>query len=144
MFLSVHCAEDVPFIDMEEARRLAEGTFLGLYRVEQQRKACAVWPRGEVPAGFTEPVRSEAPILILSGYRDPVTPPRWGEHVLPHLPNARHVVLRQGFHAGMGECERTLMNRFLAEGSAAGLDASCADQMPKTPFVLPGDAIPVD
>ena len=144
MFMSVHCAEDVPFIDDGEARRLAEGTFLGTYRIEQQRQACAVWPRGPVPAGFTDPVRSDAPVLILSGYRDPVTPPKWGEHVLPHLPNARHVVLRQGFHAGIDECERELMNRFLAAGSGAGLDASCAEQMPKTPFVMPGDDLPVD
>jgi pimeloyl-ACP methyl ester carboxylesterase len=144
MFLSVHCSEDDPFIDLAEARRLAEGTFLGTYRLEQQRAACAVWPRGELPEGFTDPVRSEAPVLILSGYRDPVTPPRWGEHVLPHLPNARHVVLRQGFHAGMGDCERALMNRFLAEGTAAGLDAACAEEMPKTPFVMPDDELPVD
>jgi pimeloyl-ACP methyl ester carboxylesterase len=144
MFLSVHCSEDDPFIDMAEARRLAEGTFLGTYRLEQQRAACAVWPRGELPDGYTDPVRSEAPVLILSGYRDPVTPPRWGEHVLPHLPNGRHVVLRQGFHAGMGDCERALMNRFLAEGTAAGLDAACAEEMPKTPFVMPDDELPVD
>lgn len=144
MFMSVTCAEDVPFIDPEEARRLAEGTFLGPYRVEQQREACAVWPRGEVPEGFTDPVRSEAPVLILSGYRDPVTPPKWGESVAAHLPNGRHVVLRHGFHAGMGECEGGLMNRFLIEGSAAGLDASCAERDPEDPWLMPDEEIPVE
>lgn len=143
MYSSVTCSEDVPFIDPEEARRLAEGTFLGLYRVEQQREACAVWPRGELPEGWTDPVRSRAPVLILSGYRDPVTPPRWGERVVAHLPNGRHVVLRHGFHAGMGECEGGLMNRFVLEGTAAELDASCAEERPEDPWLMPDEEIPV-
>lgn len=141
MFMSVTCAEDVPFIDPEEARRLAEGTFLGTYRVEQQRQACAVWPRGDVPEGWTDPVRSQAPALILSGYRDPVTPPRWGESVAEHLPNGRHVVLRQGFHAGMGACESALMNSFVIAGTVADLDTSCTDEMPESPWVMPGEEI---
>lgn len=144
MFMSITCTEDVPFIDLEEARRLAEGTFLGMYRVEQQRKACEVWPRGVLPVGFADPVRSEAPVLILSGRRDPVTPPRWGERVLAHLPNGRHVVLQEGFHPALIPCERQLMNRFLVAGSAADLDASCAEEMPKTPWVLPGEEIAID
>lgn len=144
MFMSVTCSEDVPFIDLEEARRLAEGTFLGTHRVEQQRQACSVWPRGDVPEGWLDPVRSEAPVLVLSGYRDPVTPPRWGESVAAHLPNGRHVVLRQGFHAGMGQCESGLMNAFLIEGTAKGLDASCAERMPESPWVMPDDEIPVE
>jgi pimeloyl-ACP methyl ester carboxylesterase len=144
LFMSVTCAEDVPFIDLDEARRLAEGTFLGTYRVEQQREACAVWPRGEVPEGWTEPVRAEAPVLILSGYRDPVTPPQWGESVAAHLPNARHVVLRHGFHAGIGGCEGRLMNRFVIEGTAAGLDVSCAERTPENPWIMPDEEIPVE
>ncbi|HEX6199629.1 MAG TPA: alpha/beta hydrolase [Thermoanaerobaculia bacterium] len=144
MFMSVTCAEDVPFIDPAEARRLAEGTFLGTYRVEQQREACAVWPRGEVPEGWTEPVRAEAPVLILSGYRDPVTPPQWGESVAAHLPKARHVVLRHGFHAGIGGCEGRLMNRFVIEGTAAGLDVSCAERAPEAPWLMPDEEIPVE
>jgi len=144
MFMSVTCTEDVPFIDPAEARRLAEGTFLGTYRVDQQQAACAVWPRGEVPEGFTEPVRSDAPVLILSGYRDPVTPPAWGERVAAHLPNGRHVVLRHGFHTGMGACEGALMNRFLIEGTAAGLDTSCAERASEDPWVMPDEEIPIE
>lgn len=144
MFTSVTCSEDVPFIDLDEARRLAEGTFLGTYRVEQQRAACAAWPRGEVPEGWTDPVRSEAPVLILSGYRDPVTPPAWGERVLAHLPNGRHVVLRHGFHAGMGECESGLMNRFVIDGSPAGLDPACAERATEDPWVMPDEEIPIE
>jgi pimeloyl-ACP methyl ester carboxylesterase len=143
-FLSVTCAEDVPFIDPAEAARLAQGTFLGTYRVDRQRAACALWPRGELPPGYLEPVRSDAPVLALSGFRDPVTPPRWAEQVLATLPNGRHVVLRQGFHGEFSPCVRGLLNAFLQRGSAKDLDVACAEEAPPVPFVLPGAPVKVD
>ena len=93
MFLSVLCAEDTPFLDLEEAERAAEETFLDGFMAAQLEEACAVWPRGELPPGYREPVRSEAPVLLLSGELDPVTPPRWGEHAARTLPNSRHLVV---------------------------------------------------
>ena len=134
--LSVTCAEDVPFIDVTEARRRAEGSFLGTDRVDQQVRACAEWPRGELPAGYADPVRSEVPVLLISGERDPVTPPRWGEQVARHLPNARHVVLRGGGHSGRSPCVRELLSGFLARGTAGADDASCARQAPQAAFAL--------
>ena len=40
---------------------------------------CGVWPHGEVPDGFHEPVVSDLPVLLMSGERDPVTPPHYAE-----------------------------------------------------------------
>ena len=48
MYLSVTCAEDLPWIKPGEGERMAANTFLGDYRLRQQREACALWPRGEV------------------------------------------------------------------------------------------------
>lgn len=135
-FLSATCTEDTPFIDPAEAERLAEGTFLGLYRVAQQQAACSVWPRGTLPAGFRQPVTSDVPTLLISGFRDPVTPPKWGEAVLAGLANGRHVVFRQGFHTGGSPCSSAIVEQFIAAGSADGIDVSCADAMTPTPFVL--------
>lgn len=143
-YLSVVCSEDDPLIDPAEARRLAEGTFLGTYRVDQQRRACALWPRGELPEGYAEPVRSDAPVLILSGHRDPVSPPHWGERVASHLPTGRHVVLAGGFHVDAGTCTQELVTRFLATGSAADLDTSCADGEGAMRFVPPDEETAVD
>lgn len=143
-YLSVVCSEDDPRIDPAEARRLAEGTFLGTYRVDQQRRACALWPRGELPEGYAEPVRSEAPVLILSGHRDPVSPPRWGERVASHLPNGRHVVLAGGYHVDAGTCTQELVARFLETGSADDLDTSCADRRPAVRFLMPDEETAVD
>src|SRR5437868_13856936 len=73
MYLSVTCAEDVPFIDHEEAARLNAGNPFGNYRVFQQTRACGMWPRGDVPSDFLEPVRSNVLVLIVFGYLDPFT-----------------------------------------------------------------------
>ncbi|HEX3527651.1 MAG TPA: alpha/beta hydrolase [Thermoanaerobaculia bacterium] len=137
MFLSVTCAEDTPFIDRAEARRLAVGSFLGTYRVDQQLQACAVWPRGALPRGFTDDVRSAAPTLIISGQRDPVAPPVWGEQVARHLPHSKHLVLPQGFHGLPDPCVTRIMNDFIRRGTAEGLDTACAATAQKTPFVMP-------
>ncbi|HWM91850.1 MAG TPA: alpha/beta hydrolase [Thermoanaerobaculia bacterium] len=136
-WLSVTCAEDVPFLDPEEAKRLAQGTFLGTYRVDQQVRACSVWPRGKVPAGFSGEVRSEVPVLLLSGERDPATPPRYGEQVMRGLARAKHVVFPRGAHAGRSPCVRKILGAFLARGSVEGLDASCTSEPQKVAFVLP-------
>src|SRR5262245_28395953 len=98
MYLSVTCAEDVPFIDPEEATRLTAGNPFGNYRVFQQMCACSMWPRGEIPADFREPVSSNASVLIFSGNMDPVTPPKYGEEVASHLPNSRHIIIPEAAH----------------------------------------------
>lgn len=45
MYLSVTCAEDLPFIKDEASRAKLDETFLGDYRYRQMREACAEWKR---------------------------------------------------------------------------------------------------
>ena len=139
MYLSVTCAEDVPFINQEEAAKLTAGNPFGNYRVFQQTRACQVWPRGEIPTDFLEPVRSNAPVLIFSGNMDPVTPPKYGEQVARYLPNSKHVVIPQAGHGVDGLTDPGCIDRiaieFLDKGDAKNLDVSCVDQMAPPPFV---------
>ena len=58
LYLSITCAEDLPWIKAGEGELLASNTFLGDYRLRQQREACALWPRATVPADYSEPTRS--------------------------------------------------------------------------------------
>ena len=92
MHLSVTCAEDVPFIAEAEIEPAIAGTYLRGYRVRQQIAACREWPRGDIPAGFHQPVTSDVPVLLVSGPYDPVTPPPFAEQVAAHLSHATHVV----------------------------------------------------
>jgi pimeloyl-ACP methyl ester carboxylesterase len=138
MYLSVTCAEDVPFIDQDEAARLDAGNPFGNYRVFQQTRACAMWPRGQIPSDFLEPVQSNAPVLIFSGNLDPVTPPRYGEEVARHLPNSRHVIIPEAGHGPFGlsnpGCIDGIAIEFLDKGDAKNLDVSCVERMARPPF----------
>jgi pimeloyl-ACP methyl ester carboxylesterase len=139
MYLSVTCAEDVPFIDQEEAATANTGNPFGNYRVLQQTRACSMWPQGKIPAGYHEPVTSNIPVLIFSGYMDPVTPPELAEEVASHLPNSRHVVIPQAGHGMEGltnvNCVDNLILEFLVKGSAKELDTNCVEQVLSPPFV---------
>jgi len=136
-YLSTTCAEDVPAIAKSEADRLAAGTFLGSYRVDQQRRACEAWPRGEVPRGYAAPVAAAVPALVVSGERDPVTPLRWGEEVVRHLPRGRHLVLAHGAHGLPGPCLAQVFAQFLDRADPQALDIGCVQEIERPPFVLP-------
>lgn len=137
MFLAVTCSEDYPrladgAIDAESA-----STFVGRNIYDVQWKPCEFWPRGEVDDSFYEPIKSDLPILILSGELDPVTPPSWGEHVAQHLPNSRHIIAPGTGHGVMAVgCTMRLIAQFLDEETAANLDASCLDNQARPPFFV--------
>lgn len=129
LYLSVTCAEDLPGIDPGEAARVAAGTFLGDYRYREQRAACGRWVAGAVPDGFHEPVVSDAPVLLLSGVLDPVTPPSTGAEVAARFKNSLNVVVPFGAHGFGGlqgeDCLRRVQSEFVERGTVAGLDTSC-------------------
>jgi pimeloyl-ACP methyl ester carboxylesterase len=138
MYLSVTCAEDVPFIDPAEAATVTAGNPFGDYRVFQQTRACGLWPRGETPADFLQPVHSNAPVLIFSGNMDPVTPAKYGGEVARHLPNSRHVIVAEAGHGVDGlkdpGCIDRIAIEFLEKGDAQNLDVSCIQGMKPPPF----------
>jgi pimeloyl-ACP methyl ester carboxylesterase len=141
MYLSVTCAEDVPWIKLGEGERIAANTFLGDYRVRQQRAACELWPRASIDADYGEPVRSSVPVLIFTGEWDPVTPPSNGEGVARYLTNSLHVVVPHGAHGLWGlegiECLDRLNTEFIEMGSVKGLDASCVKNVKRKGWAVP-------
>ena len=136
------CAEDLPWIKRGEgeSERFSQNTFLGDYRYQQQREACALWPRAKVEADYFKPVRSDVPVLILTGEWDPVTPPANGDFVARTMPNSVHVVVPHGAH-GLGgldglDCIERLTTEFVERGDAKGLDTSCVKNIKRRGFAL--------
>lgn len=135
MFLSVVCAEDLPFLTEAEAAAASEGTVFGAFMVRAMQEACRVWPRGELPPGYRDPVVSDAPVLILSGALDPVTPPRWGEHAARTLSGSRHLVVPGAAHGALGAgCAPRLVAEFLDTADPGVLDASCLEGIGRPAF----------
>jgi pimeloyl-ACP methyl ester carboxylesterase len=138
MFLCVTCTETIPYIDYSEARAMAQGTFMGTYRLEQQKNACDWWVRGEHPDDFHQMYVMEIPTVILSGEIDPVTPPQYGEEFASYLPNSLHVVIPNAAHEFRTVWEDgfdDVVSQFISQGSVDGLDVNCVDQHVRPPFV---------
>lgn len=131
MELSVICTEDAPFL---EPRPEDAGTLLGDQLTTLVEAQCAVWPRGGLPAEFKHAVASNKPVLLLSGERDPVTPPRYGDQVVRTLPKGRHLVLKEQGHTVLGRgCMPRLLRRFIDKADALALEASCLDSLGAMP-----------
>ena len=131
-FLSISCSGDVRWIDPATIPAATANTFIGDYRVRRQLAACRNWapgraPRVKVPA-------AGVPVLIITGDRDPVTPPRWARLLQSQLPRARTIVLANNGHTEPSDCALALETGFFDAGSFDHLDGSCAKVIPRPPF----------
>jgi hypothetical protein len=61
-------------------------------------EACDAWQVPNLGDGFREPPRSDVPVLMFSADLDTKTPLQQAQRLLPHLGNARHVVLLNAGH----------------------------------------------
>ncbi len=140
LYLSITCAEDLAWVKDNENDAAAEKTFLGNYRLRQQKEACSLWPLSEIRKDYSTPTRSAVPILIISGQWDPVTPSEYGDTAAKHLENSLHVVVPSGGHGYGGleglECISTLATNFINSGSVKGLDSRCFSSIHRKGFVL--------
>lgn len=140
MYLSVTCAEDLPWIKPGVGERNGVNTFLGDYRLRQQREDCDLWPRGEIPKDYAATTRSNVPVLILTGQWDPVTPPLYGDRLSKTLPNSLHVIVPSGGHGFNGleglDCIDRITTDFINRGSTRDLDVSCVKGIHRTGFLL--------
>lgn len=137
MFFSVICAEDLPWFDAEEQRSRALGSFLGESLAKHWARVCEFWPQGSVAETYHDPVRSDVPVLVLSGSLDPVTPPRWGDRLAEGLTSMHHAVVPGAGHGTSADgCVPSLIADFIRAGSADDLDSACVNSMQRPPFFV--------
>jgi pimeloyl-ACP methyl ester carboxylesterase len=133
VYLTIVCSEAEPRIP-RDSTSLTSGTFLGAYRVEQERAACANWPRYPVPDAFYAAPPTGVPILVLSGAMDHVTAPDWAHAfcadrkgcTLVSIPGLGHGPFDLGRWQG-GECFDRLAAAFLLDPTH--VDATCVAGM---------------
>ena len=80
------------------------------------------------------PRDSGVPILVVTGDRDPVTPPRWAEALARDASRVRTVVLANNGHVDPSQCALDLEVKFIDAGSFDRLDDACAKALPNPPF----------
>lgn len=133
--LSVTCAEDIPFITDQEIERTSTGTFQGDTRVRAQQRACQIWNVHTASPDFATPVRSTAPILMMSSAEDPATPPQYGHAALRYLPNARQIVIPFASHEDAIDCADDLIVQFIRTHTANRLGPTqCTTTTHRPPF----------
>jgi pimeloyl-ACP methyl ester carboxylesterase len=105
--LSVWCAEEMPF---EDAARVDDqpSPAWGLAGIDERAASpalCKVWDVPPAASVESRPVKSTAPVLVLSGEFDPDTPPSWARLLQTSLAHARVVVMPGQSHgAGFNRC----------------------------------------
>jgi pimeloyl-ACP methyl ester carboxylesterase len=134
MYMTITCSEGVPFITEAEIREQARGTFVGERRVRAHQEACREWVRGNVPASFTEPVRSSVPLLMFSGEADGSTPQWLGEGAVKYLANGRQIEVKHYGHQVDSPCMWKVLDQFIRTASVRDLDTSCVADIHRPPF----------
>jgi pimeloyl-ACP methyl ester carboxylesterase len=121
--LSVMCSEDYPFMDVSADY---SHTLMGNLMLEIVDLQCKLWPHGEIPEGFHQAVVSDVPVLLMSGERDPVTPPIYAAQTAESFPNSLNLVARGQAHSVMkNTCLRDITTEFIEKGSVENLDIAC-------------------
>jgi len=132
LHLAVVCAEDVP--RMTPALMKEDAALLTRALAERMPAMCETMNVPAVP--YATPARIEAPVLLLSGALDPVTPPRRAESAARYMTHARHLVVENAGH-GVSQlgCAPRLLREFL-DAPGATLDAKCLTEIPAPTFQL--------
>lgn len=125
MHFSVLCAEDISRVSRQDIAEQTEGTFLGDYLIGGYKNVCDIWPHAKLAPDFFQPVVSDVPALLLSGKRDPVTPPSGADAVGRHLSNSLHITITDAGHGVGGRCVNDIEVEFIQAGTLKDLDTSC-------------------
>ena len=143
MYYSVICAEDADFSDEELTISGVRPYFAARFDDEIQgyRDACDIWQVDQLSSGVDEPVTSETPVLLLSGFYDPITPPYFADVASESLRNEQNLVDPTGSHGvAFGDaCINSVMQQFLSDPGAE-LDPACVAEIEYKDFA-PSDAI---
>lgn len=132
LYLSVTCAEDVPWIDPTARDAATRGTFLGTYRIDRQTAACSIWNVPARKVAYPQEA-ADVPVLFIAGERDYVTPVAWAEAVATRFPRSRIVTIPHLGHfpdglSGM-ECIDTMVLAFAANLDPGAVPIACVSSM---------------
>jgi pimeloyl-ACP methyl ester carboxylesterase len=132
LHLAVVCAEDVPRLDAGTLAADSGASFMKASITDTMIKACPLLKVPAVP--LAQPTRITAPVLMLSGALDPVTPPRRAESAAKHMASVQHFVVANAGHgiSPLG-CAPRLLREFLDQPTKK-LDAACLKEIPSASF----------
>ena len=132
LYYAIYCSEDHP--------RLAEKTekvsgAMDVLNSDQANEICRQIESVQIQPEFFEPISSEVPVLLVSGARDPVTPPVLAERAGKTFSKAQYIVAPQAAHnVGLEQCAAGLLGRFITNPTETA-SSNCIEKPKATPWV---------
>lgn len=98
MSLAMDCASGASAERLDRIERESPGSLFGRSMNFRMQALCPELGIPDLGDEFREPLRSDMPVLCLSGEFDVRTPPSNAEAILEHLPNGHHVIITRAGH----------------------------------------------
>ena len=100
MRLSVWCSEELPFADQSivEREKSTHPEVKGLSPVVFDTTICNIWGVSSLSIEENKPIKSDIPVLLISGEYDNETPSKWAEQMNENLSNSYHLVFKGWKH----------------------------------------------
>jgi pimeloyl-ACP methyl ester carboxylesterase len=131
VYYAFSCSEQVAYTDMRVAA--AEAARYRTFNVDAliglaDYLICPRWPIPKAAPIERLPVRSDKPVLLLSGRLDPITPAAFGDRAAAYLSHAYHFVLPKAGHAPLTHsvCANDITEAFVDDPTHRPA-ASCLD-----------------
>jgi pimeloyl-ACP methyl ester carboxylesterase len=102
LYMCVSFTDDIPHLDLAQWDRVSQQTYMGNNLVSLARQYQYVWPTGEAPPDFHDPVVSDIPTLLITGRFDSLTPLEGGDELAMRFKNSKHVIVPEMSHVPFG------------------------------------------
>ncbi|MDK2593695.1 alpha/beta hydrolase [Pseudoalteromonas obscura] len=128
MHSAITCGEDWPNLTEPDRIQYSQSYF-GKMMIESLDAICPIWQVEPVDESFYKPVKTDLPILLLSGGLDPATPPSWAELAMVNLSNAKHLVAPSATHGVAAQtCANKVIGQFINTLTFSELTTDCLDK----------------
>ena len=141
MRLSVWCAEEFPFVDIKVVKQQmdANPAIKGLGSWVFEPEICRVWNVQAEGLRENEAVKSDIPVLLITGEYDNETPPRWANDMQKNLSNSFHLIFKGWKHGPTtywsNPCAMNMANEFFNDPTRKPQN-ECFEQIMTPAFVV--------
>ena len=142
MRLSVWCAEEYPFNSQE---RIEEETnkypaVKGMSPAVFDQEVCTIWAVRKVAEKENQAVKSDIPVLLISGEYDELTPPEWAQDMMTKLSQSYHIIFPGWKHGPTtnwsNPCAMEAANQFFNDPSSKP-SPDCLQEISSVKFNTP-------
>ena len=136
LFYSQFCPEEAfRTADFDSQREFAH-LFTEGHDAQRVWDGCNAWLPLSEPGWLKASLKGDAPLLLISGEMDIITPPGMNEKIRKALPNSRHIIIPGQGHTPLNwECWDELVYQFLESGDLHQLDTTCLAEMRRPDFI---------